>query len=143
MLTEYDTSPAVNIYINDIYSGVFLQLDGVRLPNNSLVDIDDIPDENIVGSDTVAIANALMCMTDLVECCNAAQRDVPGSLGEWYYPDGSLVKYRGTFRRNRGRSVVRLWRNNNPMERGRFYCELPDAQTVNQTNYVNICKLSH
>ena len=125
---------------------MFLQLNGVRLSNNSLVDIDDIPDEMTVGLDT-AVANALMCVTDLVECCNARQQRLPQSLGEWYYPNGSLVAFGsvGTtvFRRSRDQSFIRLWRSGNPMERGHFRCELPDAQRVNQTNYVNICELSH
>lgn len=28
-----------------------------------------------------------------------------------------------------------------PPERGQFYCKIPDANDVNQTVYVNICKL--
>ena len=115
---------------------MFLQLNGVRLTNNGLVDIDDIPDGATVGFHT-AVANALMCVTGLVECCN------PPKLGEWYFPDGSLVAF-GTggtmFRRNRGQSVIRLWRRGNPMERGRFRCELPNNGGVNQINYVNICE---
>ena len=35
---------------------MFLQLNGVRLPSNSLVDIDDIPDENTVGFEAASTA---------------------------------------------------------------------------------------
>ena len=130
---------------NQWYSGVFLELNGVRLRNNSLVDIDDIPDQVTVGFLTAA-ANALMCRTDLVACCNAGLQGLPQNVGDWYHPDGSIVVFGGKstpFRRNRNQSVINLWRNNNPIERGHFRCELPDAQNVNQTRYVNICELSH
>ena len=118
----------------------------MRLRSDSFVDIDDIPDATVEFNFSTAVANALMCVTDLMECCNAGDQNLPQSLGEWYHPNGSLVTFGGegsAFRRNRGQSVVRLLRMNNPTERGRFRCELPDAQGGNQTNYVNICELSH
>ena len=123
-----------------------MRLNGMRLLNNSLVDIDDIPDEITVGFEAASTINALMCVTDLMECCHAVLQGIPQNVGEWIYPDGSPVIFGsgGTiFRRNRGQSVIRLWRSNNPAERGRFRCELPDAQNVNQIRYVNICELSH
>ena len=123
---------------------MFLQLNGMRLPNNSLVDIDDIPDDSIVGLDA-AVATALMCVTDLVDCCNSGEQNTSVSLGEWYHPNGSLVVFNAgdaMFHGNRGQSVVRLWRSGNPVERGRFRCELSNNQHVNQTNYVSICELS-
>ena len=125
---------------------MFLQFRGVRLSDNSLVDIDDVVDESVDSVDVNKVANSLMCMTDLVECCNAAQQSLLENIGQWRYPDGSLVLFGAegiTFRRNRGQSVIRLWRRGNPMERGRFRCELPDAQNDNQIRYVNIRELSY
>ena len=119
-----------------------MELNGVRLLNNSLVDIDDVPDENTA---LTAGDDALNCVTNLVACCNSAQQNVRAHLGDWYYPDGSTVVNDAvgtSFRRNRGLSVIRLWRRGDPLQRGRFRCELPDNQLVNQTNYVNICELS-
>ena len=116
----------------------------MRLRSDSFVDIDDIPDVTVEFNFSTATANGLMCITDLMECCNAGYQNLPQSLGEWYYPNGSLVVFGGegsAFRRNRGQSVVRLLRMNNPTERGRFRCELPDNQHVNQINYVNIREL--
>ena len=118
----------------------------MRLSNNSLVDIDDIVDESVDSVDLDRVANGLLCMTDLVACCNAIQQNITVALGEWHYPDGSLVMFGAegtTFRRNRGQSVIRLWRRGNPIERGHFHCEVPDAQNVSQIRYVNICELSH
>ena len=121
-----------------------MQLIGVRLLNDSLVDFDDIPDENTVSD---AGVNALNCITNLEACCNSALEGVTEQIGHWYYPNGSEVlnnKDGGTtFRRNRDRSVVRMWRRGTPSQRGRFHCEVPNSQDVNQIRYVNICELSH
>ena len=116
----------------------------MRLQNDSLVDIDDIPDELTVGFEMARITG-LTCVTDLWECCNYPRR------GEWYHPDGSPVTFNDglqKFRRSRGerrreQRRIYLWRNSNPMQRGRFHCELPDAQNVNQSRYVSICEFSH
>ena len=96
---------------------------------------------------------ALLCVTDLVECCES-----PQPRGDWYYPDGRVVEFDGNpnntvFRANRGQNEVRngqqfygsvrLWRRYGPMERGRFHCEISSAANpnVNQTLYANICEL--
>ena len=129
--------------IQNILPGVTVDLNGLALPNDSLVDFDDIP--NLPTSGGATDVNALNCRTDLVSCCNVAQENVPASLGEWYYPNGTALPFHAdgaTFRRNRGLMNVRLWRRNTPPERGRFRCELPNAQNVNQTVYVNICELN-
>ena len=98
---------------------------------------------------------ALLCVTDLVDCCGET-RTVRGS---WYYPGGHMVPNRSTagprftFLTNRGPNEfingrqffgsVRLFRRwSRPPERGRFRCELPNAAnpSINQTVYVNIGK---
>ena len=122
--------------------GVSLELLGVTLPNSSFVDFDDIPEySDIVNPSDDNGRQTLFCRTGLTPCCN------PPQVGEWYYPDGSLLVFDAggtTFRRNRGTGVVRLWRRSNPTERGRFRCEIPNAANpnVNQTLYVHICELS-
>ena len=88
-----------------------------------------------------------MCVTDLEACCESPPH------GDWYYPDGSrvsLVLDVATFQTNRGQNEVingqqfhgsvRLWRRYTPPERGLFRCEIPDANSVNQNLYVNICE---
>ena len=45
-----------------------VELNGVRLSNDGLVDIDDISDGNIVSIGD----HALNCVTNLVACCNFA-----------------------------------------------------------------------
>ena len=124
-----------------------MDLNGLALPNNSLVDFDDIPNLSTGGG--VVDDSVLNCRTDLEACCNAAQPNLPAPVGEWYYPNGTALTLDtspaggATFRRNRGLMIVRLWRRDTPTERGRFHCELPNAQNVNQTVYVNICELNY
>ena len=96
---------------------------------------------------------AVLCVTDLVDCC-ASPRTVRGN---WYLPDGTRVGLdtgSGTpaFYANRGPNEVingqtvygsvRLYRRFTPAQRGRFRCELPSAAdpSVNQILYVNICE---
>jgi hypothetical protein len=143
--------------------GVTLKLHGVTIPNNSLVHLDDIlyrAPNPVDYNETPTNARphlhdgALLCVTDLVDCC-----DVPHTVrGDWYYPDGRTVPsgdiiYPGeyAFLRNRGPNEVRNGRQfygsvrlfrrySNPPERGRFRCELPSAADPNVTPilYVNI-----
>ena len=67
--------------------------------------------------------------------------------GHWYLPDGTQVgsftqkkddPTLNFFSRDRHTGVVRLNRQGNPMERGRFRCEVPNAAGVNVIVYVNI-----
>ena len=135
-----------NLYTVSV--GVSLVLQGQAIPNNSLVNLDDLL--YVTSNDQPTNANGLqtlMCVTDLVDCCELPAR------GNWYYPDGRIVLYNtggATFQRNRGQNEVinnqqfngsvRLWRRYSPTERGLFRCELPDANGVNQSLYVNLCK---
>ena len=99
---------------------------------------------------------ALLCVTDLVDCCRSPRTR---HAGDWYYPNGSIIQNpppnygHRAFMTNRGPNEVRdgrqfygsvrLWRRYTPPERGRFHCKLPNAAdpTVNQTLYVNIGEL--
>lgn len=133
--------------------GVSLKLHGVAVPNNSLVDFEDMLYTTSCDPDPTNGHSyhdiALRCVTDLQDCC-----DSPRTVrGQWYYPDGRQAQNSGTpaFRSNRGPyevrngetfyGSVRLWRRYTPSERGRFRCELPDAAGVVQTLYVSIGKL--
>ena len=128
--------------------GVSLKLHGVTMPNNSLVDLDDIlyrapiPRYNVNPSNSIPELHdeALLCVTDLEDCC-----DAPHTVqGDWYYSDGCTVptgdlsrpNLSGAFQRNRGQhevndgrqfygSVCLFCRWSNPPERGRFHCEIP------------------
>ena len=135
-----------------------LRLQGVTLSSDSLVDIDDILQFPESSTTTPANNNeyhnqSLLCLTDLDDCCF----DPHTRRGNWYYPNGNEVIFNSggvTFRRNRGANgvmndqqfygSVRLWRQGNPSERGRFRCELPNSANpfVNLVLYVHIRELT-
>ena len=115
----------------------------MTLPSNSFLDFNDI--SNVPGSSGGADGQEVLnCRTDLINCCNVDQTGSV-SVGKRYHPNGTALLFDAggaTFRRNRRQSTIRLWHRDNPTERGRFHCELPNAFQVNQTVYVNICELS-
>ena len=114
--------------------GVYLQLkDKVYYDNDSVIPISEIGEEE----------DALLCITDLRECCKKNQTlSNETALGNWFYPNESAV---GTlehfssdqgFYKNRDRSVVLLHRKGNiTVPTGQFCCDIPDA--TNET--VKIC----
>ena len=117
-------------------TGVTLSLNGVDVPNDGYVLVTDITEGGTGMND-----GGLLCITDRTDCCRG--RDGVAQ-GEWYFSNGSLVEIQGTrttgdfFFRNRDARIVRLNRFDNPMERGRFRCEVANATGVNVTVYVNI-----
>ena len=148
-------------YVTDTV-GVSLKLQGVNIPNNSIVGFHNIlrrttgetQRQNPTNGRPELHDQALLCITDLEDCCRSPERT---EHGDWYYPNGSVVQldtdgFNRAFRRNRGPheviagrqfyGSVRLFRRYTPPERGRFRCELPSAAnpSVNQTLYVYICE---
>ena len=74
-----------------------LRLQGVTLPSDSLVDVDDIlqfpADSQSSGNPSNGNGyhdQALLCITDLEDCCGDPQRT---RRGNWYYPDGNTVEF--------------------------------------------------
>ena len=117
---------------------MFLSLNGVTVPNNGDVLASSIGD----GGD------GLLCNTDRSDCCRSSNNPNGGAQGHWYYPNGEEVgsyteEYANNphghfFARNRGSGIVRLYRDGNPSERGRFHCEIPNGSGNIETRYVNI-----
>ena len=117
------------------------QLNDAFYGNNSVVDLGDIG----VGSNTLGDGDSmgLRCLTDSTQCCRGSDNPSTGALGEWYFPDGTLVPdglvaSRDIFR-NRGPSVVRLNRRNNAQSpTGVYRCEIPDASGTNRNIFVGV-----
>ena len=121
-------------------------LERPSLPSDSFVDFDDVLN---VGSGSIDVPSnrnhsqrALQCITDVVDCCGSDLESgtVRTKRGDWYYPNGSRVEFGGgtRFLANRGPNEVingqqfygsvRLFRRFSGItERGRFFCELPNA----------------
>ena len=133
-------------------SGISLSIQGISRANNSYVLTDSI------GSDEYM---ALLCLTDKTDCCDSSLSPDGTVLGNWYSPDGNAVSssddYKGgsgmdtnesniitmnSFFVSRGASVVRLHRADiiSPLEQGQFYCQVPNADGVNQRVNVILCK---
>ena len=120
--------------------GIWLTLRGKNVANDSYVYVEDIGHSEGDSNDS------LLCHTDNIKCCESQQH---GKIrkGEWYFPNGTEIKIRKNanytssyFYRDRGSQVVRLHRINNPPERGRFFCEIPDSSNEDQIIYVHIGK---
>ena len=122
-------------------------LNGVNITNNGYVLVTDITEGGfgVTGMDD----GGLLCITDRSGCCRISDNPNGGSQGEWYFPNGNPVQIRGTrygdsiFYRNRDTKLVRLNRVGNPSERGRFRCEVPNADGVMVNLYVNIGENHH
>ena len=159
MIAKHRSSqPPFSSFIHALHTvGVSLKLGGVTIPNNSLVEFEDtlytVAPDPCCPEPTNANGlhdQTLVCVTDLVDCC-----DAPHTVrGDWYDPDGNRLTSTGgsTFRSNRGPNEVvsghqfygsvRIFRRFSPPreQRGRFRCELPSAvnSNVNQTLYAYI-----
>ena len=114
-----------------LYQIVYLSLNGTIISNDGSVLASDIGEGDL---------NGLLCHTDRSDCC---RRSDGAAQGQWYFPAGQPVKVEGGqtgdfFYRNRGTRVLRLNRQGNPSERGRFRCEVMNDAGDNVTVYVNI-----
>ena len=114
-------------------SGVYLTLGTQVYRNGGIIIINEIGE----GDD-----RALLCVTDLTQCCRSDETDRRGALGEWFYPDGALIQLEDSgddIYRNRGPSAVRLNRRNNATSpTGQFCCVVPDATFTNRITCINI-----
>ena len=95
-----------------------MKLQNMVYSNNSDILINDIGSGN---------QESLRCLTDHAQCC----RD--GTVGQWFYPNGSAVRLKAdnqTFYMSADSERVRLHRSDYhdaSYPTGLFCCELPDA----------------
>ena len=121
-----------------VLSIVYLSLNGAIIPNDGYVHVSDIG---------IAVSG-LYCNTDRSGCCRSSDAADGVAQGHWYLPDGTQVgSYTqesandftiNFFSRDRFTGVVRLNRRGIPVERGRFRCEVPNADGIMVTMFVNI-----
>ena len=114
------------------------RLSGTVYVNNSVIPITDI---GVEGSTT-----PLICNTDRTPCCRIPF-DSSSLMGEWHYPNGSMVQgneFRHNMYRTRGVNdgTVNLFRRSNDIISpfGSYCCEIPDSSGVNQTLCANLGK---
>ena len=77
--------------------------------------------------------NSLRCLTPLMPCCGGDDNPNGGGLGDWRFPDGSVVPSRSSgddLSMTREASSILLHRINNVMSpTGVYTCEIPDNST--------------
>ena len=115
-------------YECSVHIGVHFILMGQPLANNSIIALADIGE----------IGDALICKTDLVNCCGTS----PNRFGQFYYPNGTAVPINNQnegFYRNRGDQEIRLHRRSGiTSPTGRFRCEIPDSDMVTQNLFITL-----
>ena len=117
----------------NVCAGVFTFLNGLVLTNNSIVTKDEIGSGN---------NHAILCYTNLHDCCRNIDNMMGGALGEWYDPMGEIVPKEFdalSIYRNRGLGVVRLHRvMNKILPSGIFKCEVNDRNGLLQSAYIGV-----
>ena len=78
----------------------------------------------------------MQCITDS-DCCT-----LPNRAGEFYYPDGTLVRTQGSgddLYRNRGEGMIRLNRRNSATSpTGTYKCEIPDSSGATRDIFITL-----
>ncbi len=71
-----------------MYAGVYLSMGSTNITvNNTEILITNIGDDNGAGH-----VPSLNCHTDLTQCCRSrADNNGNGDLGQWTYPNGSVI----------------------------------------------------
>lgn len=115
-----------NSIIHVLNAGVYLSLNGTLMGNESYVNITAIGEGE---------AEALLCLTDLYQFTNTDSERV----GNWYFPNQSVVATTGDIYIKRGLGFVSLNRNNSvTMPTGLFRCEILDANRTKQNIYIEV-----
>jgi len=105
-------------------------LKGVIYPPNATLDISDIGEVD---------GDSLRCLTPLILCCRGSYNPNGGALGDWKFPNESIVNSRSSgdsISSTRGASSVLLHRINSAMSpTGVYTCEVPDnSSTTKELN---------
>ena len=101
-------------------------LNGTTYPNNSLVTLEDIGEED----------SALLCMTNLSACCRSPYGSASGN---WFLPNTTRVPSKNIWDiyRTRGQMVVYMRRIGGG-ENGIYRCEIHDSMNVKQNIYIGV-----
>ena len=120
-------------------TGLYFLLNGVTHQPGDIVLISDIG---------VGFASSLVCKTDSINthCCRGSDNPNGSSLGDWYFPNGTVVprlkdSRNGNFTRVGSFLQIRLTRQNNAIEPlGTYTCVVPDQvnSTLNHTATITL-----
>ena len=124
---------------NSLIPAVYLSLGGIHITNDSYVDMHDIGEGD---------NGALLCVTDLMQCCHDTNTATGTALGQWISPNGTdvpIIDRDGhDFYCDRGHNIVRLNRRNNATSpTGLYCCEVPDSTFTTRRVCANIGGFVH
>ena len=115
-------------------TGLYFNLNSVVYLPGDTVFITDIGLSTLAGDDRSDPRSSLVCNTSNINthCCRGIDNPNGGSIGEWYFPNGTIVPCfgdspNGNFTRTGYTHQVRLNRRNNAMTPlGTYTCVVPD-----------------
>ena len=127
------------------YAGVFLEINGIFVPNFALLGHSEIG----TSGDVEDVGSNLVCRTDNTSCCRVADTNTGRGAGNWYYPDGVRVTFGfetlpigQIYHMLRGFQLIQLHRDDSAnitaAANGIYHCEVADQDGVNQTSYVGL-----
>ena len=123
--------------------GLYFTLNGRMYQSGNIVLITDIG-EALPFPNNTDPGSSLVCNTSNVNthCCRGRDNPNRGSLGEWYFPNGTIVPrgITGDITRTGWTHQVRLNRRNNAMiPLGTYTCVVPDMNnTMNHTATITL-----
>ena len=98
---------------------------GNDVPNHGYVDLSQVGNDGS-GSDSV------QCHTDLSTCCGGTEG---GHHGDWYFPDGTRLRFTDDIYENRNAQRVDLRRQNNANSPvGIYRCDIPTNAVHDDTD---------
>lgn len=109
-----------------------LQLNGTFYPNNSI----------IAPADFGVFPFGLLCLTNYSSCCRSEDTVGTTGQGQWYYPNGTEVKFplrSPSFYMIRRKSMLALNRKiSDSTQRGVYHCQIPIDSQHSKNVYVGI-----
>ena len=105
-------------------------MNGAIIPNHGFVLLDNIGESR----------ESLLCLTDLPACCRRDYTGGRGHLGDWFFPNETMVPNMGDqwdFFRTRGQMVVLMHRRRSGVT-GIYHCGVPNENEDPHRLYVGV-----
>ena len=102
-------------------SAQYISFLGTTLANHSYVNF------SLVGSGD----DSVLCHTDLSTCCSGSQG---ANRGDWYFPNGTRLLFKGDIYEGRGAQIVNLSRTTTGNVSGIYRCDIPTNAVHDDTD---------
>ncbi len=123
-------------YSGPLSTGLYFTLNGTLYLPGDTINITDVGDNIVCGYGFQDPGLSLVCVTSNVNtmCCRSSDHPGNGSVGDWFYPDGTMVlsisaNSTGDFNRSSHTQQIRLNRKipNVMSPTGVYTCQIPDG----------------